>query len=99
VAAVAVTRDFVIGIGAGIYKWLFGPLEGRPTMPSKVNTLVQLLFVITVVWQAAFPDFPAWTVTALGALTLVTTVVSGGDYVAIYIRKAIVVSRARRATA
>ncbi len=96
-AAVAVTRDFVIGIGAGVYRWLFGPLAGRPTMPSKINTLVQLLFVIAVVWRAAFPDFPAWPVTALGALVLVTTIVSGVDYVFTYVRKAIVVSRARRA--
>lgn len=98
-AAVAVTRDFVIGIGAGVYKWLFGPLEGRPTAPSKLNTLVQLLFVIAVVWRAAFPDFPQWPVTALGALVLITTVVSGVDYVATYSRKAVAVSRARRAAA
>ncbi len=98
-AALAVTRDFVIGIGAGVYRWLFGPLQGRPTIPSKLNTLVQLLFVIAVVWQAAFPQFPHWAVLGLGALTLVTTVVSGLDYVAIYTRKAIGVSRARRAAA
>jgi cardiolipin synthase len=98
-AAVAVTRDFVIGIGAGVYKWLFGPVDGRPTLPSKLNTLVQLLFVIVAVWRAAFTDFPDWPVIALGALTLVTTVISGLDYVATYLRKAIAVSRARRAPA
>src|SRR6185503_6846375 len=38
-AFIAVLRDVVIGVGAGIYKWLFGPLEGRPTIPSKLNTL------------------------------------------------------------
>ncbi len=98
-AAVAVTRDFVIGIGAGVYKWLFGPLEGRPTVPSKLNTLVQLLFVIAVVWRAAFPEFPQWPVTSLGALVLVTTAVSGVDYVVTYARKAVAVGRARRAAA
>lgn len=98
-ATIAVTRDFVIGIGAAVYKWLFGPVDGRPTIPSKINTLVQLVFVIAVVWRAAFPDFPQWAVIGLGALTLVTTVVSGVDYIATYIRKAVVVSRARRAAA
>ena len=98
-ATVAVMRDVVIGAGAGIYKWLFGPVEGRPTLPSKLNTLVQLLFVIAVVWQAAFRNIPAWLVQGLGAFVLVTTVVSGIDYVLTYIRKAIVVSRARRGTA
>jgi cardiolipin synthase len=98
-AAVAVARDVVIGVGAAVYKWLFGPLEGRPTVPSKINTLVQLLFVIAVVWRAAFPVFPEWVITALGALVLVTTVVSGVDYVQIYSRKAVAVSRTRRGAA
>ncbi|MGH8130261.1 MAG: CDP-alcohol phosphatidyltransferase family protein [Steroidobacteraceae bacterium] len=98
-AAVAVARDIVIGVGAGVYRWLFGPLEGRATVLSKINTLVQLVFVIAVVWRAAFPGFPEWPVTALGALVLVTTVVSGVDYVQTYVRKAFAVSRARRGTA
>ena len=98
-AAVAVVRDVVIGVGAGVYKWLFGPLEGRPTTPSKINTLVQLLFVIAVVWNAAFRNLPPWLVEGLGALVLVTTVVSGVDYVLTYIRKAVAVSRGRRGAA
>jgi cardiolipin synthase len=98
-AAVAVARDVVIGAGAGVYRWLFGPVEGRPTVPSKINTLVQLLYVIAVVWQAAFRSLPEWTVLGLGALVLVTTIVSGVDYVSTYVRKAAAVSRARRGAA
>ncbi len=98
-ATIAVLRDVVIGVGAGVYRWLFGPLEGRPTIPSKLNTLVQLLFVIAVVWRAAFQDLPEWMVLGLGAGVLVTTIVSGVDYVLTYIRKAIAVSRGRRGTA
>jgi cardiolipin synthase (CMP-forming) len=98
-AAIAVLRDLVIGGGAGLYKWLFGPVEGRPTVPSKINTLVQLLYVIAVVWQAAFRNLPEWLVLGLGALVLVTTVVSGVDYVVTYARKAMAVSRSRRGAA
>lgn len=94
-AAVAVARDVVIGTGAGVYKWLFGALEGQPTVASKLNTLVQLLFVIAVVWGAAFPEFPEWVAVTGGALVLVTTFVSGFDYVQAYVRKAIAVARAR----
>jgi cardiolipin synthase len=94
-AAVAVARDLVIGIGAGVYKWLFGPVEGQPTWPSKLNTLLQLAYIIAVVSMAAFPVFPEWAVTSLGAMVLVTTVVSGLDYIAIYTRKAVAVSSAR----
>lgn len=98
-AAIAVLRDVIIGAGAGVYKLLFGPVEGRPTLPSKLNTLVQLLFVIAVVWQAAFRKLPDGLIQGLGAFVFVTTVVSGIDYVQTYIRKAIVVSRSRRGAA
>jgi len=98
-AAIAVLRDVIIGAGAGVYKLLFGPVEGRPTVPSKLNTLVQLLFVIAVVWQAASRNLPDGLIQGLGALVFVTTVVSGIDYVQIYVRKAIAVSRARRGAA
>ena len=94
-AAVAVTRDLVISFGAIAYLKLFGPVEGKPTVVSKLNTLLQLAYVIAVVWHAAFAGFPEWAILALGALVLVTTVVSGLHYVAIYIRKAQAVSRGR----
>lgn len=99
IAAVAVARDIIISVGAWIYRLLFGPVQGRPTMPSKLNTVVQILFVVAVVGQAAYPVLPQWPILALGALVLITTVVSGVDYVATYVRKAIAISRTRRATA
>ena len=98
-AAVAVARDVVIGVGAGVYRWLFGPLEGRPSRLSKLNTLVQLLFIVAVVGQAGFPALPQSFALPLGAAVFVTTVISGVDYTAIYVRKAIGVSRARRPAA
>jgi cardiolipin synthase len=94
-ATVAVTRDLVISFGAIAYLKLFGPVEGRPTVVSKLNTLLQLAYVIAVVWHAAFTAFPAWAIQGLGALVFVTTVVSGLHYVATYIRKAVAVSRGR----
>jgi cardiolipin synthase len=91
-----VARDVVIGIGAAVFKWLFGPLDGHPTRASKLNTVVQISYVILVVANAAMPAVPgAWVIT-LGAATFVTTFVSGSDYTLTYIRKAVAVSRARR---
>jgi cardiolipin synthase len=94
--AVVAFRDVLIGTGAAVYKRLFGPIDGRPTRPSKLNTLVQICYVIAVVANAASAVFPANLVTALGAMTFVTTVVSGADYTMIYIRRAVSVSRGRR---
>ena len=96
---VVVARDVVIGAGAGVYKWLFGPVEGQPTTASKVNTFFQLTYVICVVASAAAPIVPQAWVTLLGATVLVTTVVSGVDYTATYVRKAVAVSQARRTAA
>lgn len=98
-AVIVVLRDLVIGIGAAVYQRLFGPLDGRPTRPSKINTVVQICYVLCVVGHAATPLLPAALVTTLGAAAFVTTVVSGTDYVMIYIRKAVHVSRARHVPA
>jgi cardiolipin synthase len=40
--AVVVARDVMIGLGAVIYRFWFGPLHGRPTLVSKINTGMQL---------------------------------------------------------
>lgn len=98
-AAIVVLRDLVIAIGAAVYQRLFGPLDGRPTWPSKINTVVQICYVLGVVGHAASPLLPAAVVTTLGAAVFVTTFVSGTDYVMIYIRKAVQVTRMRRAEA
>lgn len=99
-AATAVLRDLVIGIGAAVYRRLFGPIEGRPTWPSKINTVLQLSYGLAVIAAEAAPALlPAAIVTALGAGAFVTTVVSGADYVRLYVRKAARVARARAAGA
>lgn len=94
-AAAAVLRDVTITVGAIVYNALFGYPNGRPTPVSKLNTLVQILYLLLVVATHAMGrDEPAMTI--LGALVFVTTVVSGLDYVLTYSRKAIAVSRERR---
>jgi cardiolipin synthase len=79
--ALVLFRDVVIIGGAVAYNYLIKPVEGEPTRVSKINTVVQLLFLLFVLSRAAFgwPDKIALTV--LGAATLVTVVVSGIDYV------------------
>jgi cardiolipin synthase len=97
--AVVLLRDLVIIFGGLVYRALFGPVEGQPTLRSKLNTVCQIVFCLAVVSQAAYgwPREPV--VTTLGAVVLVTTAVSGIDYVLIYVRRAAAVSRARTAAA
>ncbi|MFO7304976.1 MAG: CDP-alcohol phosphatidyltransferase family protein [Gammaproteobacteria bacterium] len=95
-AGAAVARDLTITGGAIAYKCFFGDLNGRPTPVSKLNTLCQILYLLSVVGAAAADRAGGPVVTALGAIVFATTVVSGLDYVITYTRKAIAVSRERR---
>jgi cardiolipin synthase len=76
VAAVAIARDLVIGVGALIFRLWFGPLRGRPTTISKINTAVQLGYL------------PREVLEALAAVTVLTTIASGVDYVARFMERA-----------
>ncbi len=87
-ALAIVLRDVVIVSGAVAYHFLIGYVEGRPTVVSKLNTVVQLSYVLAVVAGAAWPALPSALGIALGAATFVTTVVSGLDYVLTYARLA-----------
>jgi cardiolipin synthase len=92
-------RDLVIVCGAIAYRVLFGPLQGNPTVPSKFNTLCQVAFCLAVISRAAYGWPPEPFIVAAGALVLVTTSVSGLDYVMTYTRRASAAARARRVAA
>lgn len=94
---IVVTRDVVIGAGSAVFSWLFGPLHGRATMVSKINTGVQILYVLAVVASLGLGWPPTAVVVTLGAAVFVTTMVSGIDYVLTYSHRAGAVARARRA--
>jgi cardiolipin synthase len=87
--ATIVVRDVVIVGGATAYVTFIGYLEGHPTTASKLNTLLQIAFVLVRIAGESRPGtVPAAVVTALGAAAFVTTVVSGIDYVMTYGRLA-----------
>jgi cardiolipin synthase (CMP-forming) len=90
VAAVAVARDLVIGIGALIYKLWFGALRGRPTVISKINTAMQMLYLLAVILASSFRFPPREVLEAMAALMVLTTVASGTDYVARFLQRAFV---------
>lgn len=94
-AAAAVLRDLVIAGGATAYHRLYGRLDGGPSAISKLNTGLQVAFLVIVMANAAWHRVPDGLVIALGAATFVTTVVSGIDYVLRYSRMAIANQRAR----
>lgn len=87
--AVAVGRDVMIGFGALIYRLWFGPLHGRPTLISKINTGMQLTVALAAILAAALGLAADEMVTALSLVTLLTTLISGADYLAVFTRRAL----------
>ncbi len=86
--AAVVARDVLIGLGALTFRMWFGPLRGRPTVLSKVNTGAQLAYVMLVLLQAAAAPLPREVIDAWGWTALATTVVSGLHYVVTFTRRA-----------
>ena len=87
-AAVVILRDVVIVVGATAYNFLVRPIEGEPTRVSKLNTALQLLFLLFVLSRAGFGWPEEISITVLGASVLITVVISGVDYVWSWSRRA-----------
>ncbi len=93
-AAAVVARDVMIALGALVYRLWFGPLRGRPTIVSKINTALQLLYVMLITLNAAAGVPPREVLDAVAALTLASTVLSGLHYVVSFTRRAWTPARA-----
>ncbi len=85
--ALVIVRDLVIVTGAWLLRTLRGVRKFIPTMPGKVSTFFQIVFVLLVLVEAAVPNpnFAGLRDIALGC-TAVFTAFSGFDYVRIGIR-------------
>ncbi len=90
----AVARDVMIAGGALIYLVGWGPLHGRPMISSKINTLVQVLYVIGVVAHAGYRLPGAGVLDALAILMVVTVLISGFAYALVFTQRALTVARA-----
>ncbi len=84
----AVARDAMIALGALVFRLWFGPLHGHPTFSSKLNTGLQLSYLMCVMAMAAFRKPSPDVLRTLAVLTLLTTVVSGAAYIMMFTRRA-----------
>lgn len=76
-----VLRDLVIVSGAISYHYLIERFEATPLLISKLNTLAQLVLVLTILFHKGVTPLPAYLLIALIYLTALTTVWSGAAYV------------------
>lgn len=79
--ALVLLRDGVIVAGALAYHWLIEALQPAPSRISKVNTLMQLVMVFTVLVSHGIWSVPPELLRALVFATAFTTLWSGVDYV------------------
>jgi cardiolipin synthase (CMP-forming) len=86
--AAVVARDVMIGLGAVIFRLWIGPLHGRPTVMSKVNTAAQLLYVMLVLLNAAVLVPPHEILDACAIIAFATTLISGAHYLVLFTRRA-----------
>jgi len=87
-AVVVIVRDVVIVSGATAYNFIVRPVDGEPTSISKLNTVMQMLFLLFVLSRAAYGWPQEITITVLGAAVFVTVVISGVDYVLSWSKRA-----------
>lgn len=83
-----ILRDVVIVAGAVAYHYRVEQLDAQPSFISKLNTAVQILLVLVVVYDLGFTPFPDWLPQGLVLAVSITTVLSGLDYVVNWGRKA-----------
>ena len=83
-----ILRDLVIVTGAVIYNARIEQVEATPSIVSKLNTLAQILLVLSVLFSQAVFGLPALWIDALIYSVVVTIVWSGVGYVWTWGRRA-----------
>ena len=79
-----VLRDAVILTGAIAYYFLLMPFEGQPHWTSKVNTFLQLLLVVSVLFSQGVRPIADGPLFFLVLVVFATSLVSGSIYVHVW---------------
>lgn len=79
-----ILRDAVIVAGATAYYLLLRPFIGQPNLTSKLNTLLQLIFIVAVLFDQGVSGLPNFVLDVLLFITLATTAASGLIYVYVW---------------
>jgi cardiolipin synthase len=80
-SAIVVGRDLIIIGGTIIYQLYVAPVHGEPTGASKLNTVLQILFVLFAITHAWLAKPSMVVLEFLGAAILVTITISTIQYV------------------
>jgi cardiolipin synthase len=80
-SAIVVGRDIIIIGGTIVYQLTVAPIHGEPTGTSKLNTVLQIVFVLLTITHAWLGQPPMLALQVLGAAVLATIAISTVQYV------------------
>jgi len=83
-----ILRDLVIVTGALVYHYRVAELEAEPSKISKINTVAQIILVLSVVLDRGMTPLPEWLISGLLWAVVLTTLASGVNYVWVWSRRA-----------
>jgi len=86
--SVVVIRDITIMVGVGIVYLVLGEVEFQPTLVSKLNTLLQIVYIVLLLLQMSYRPLMADPTPFLAYCILITTVVSLFNYMYAWTKKA-----------
>jgi cardiolipin synthase len=79
-AVIVITRDVIISLGFAILVLIDRRPEIRPTILSKINTVIQVLTIAIVLFSRLHPSFNTMVPLMIGA-TSCTTIITGLHYI------------------
>lgn len=85
-----IMRDLIIFFGALAYHYIVGPYELVPSQISKINTFLQLVYVLLFLIDLAYTVIPDPVLNASTWVVLVVVLSSGFDYIWTWGSKALV---------
>ena len=88
-AALVVVRDIVIILGAMTYHWLTHELTMTPLFSSKINTALQISYVLVLIYHLAIAPVSEKLIYALQVGVAITILISGILYVIVWSRHTI----------
>jgi len=88
---VVLVRDLLIVIGGFAYHRFIGQYDMSPSFVSKLNTVTQILLGFLVVLSMSLLPLPTLLIDGMIYVVLVTTLLSGSDYVWTWGRRAMAV--------
>lgn len=79
-----VGRDFVIVCGGLAFHYGVGRFDLQPSIPGKINTLIQILVALAIIVLLAGLPMQPWVIDAGIVLVAVSALFSGGHYIAVW---------------